>query len=230
MFGARNKDKKENFSSVSYSQCGEDIIIDFIFRCLNISKPVYLDIGAHHPYYLSNTAFFYLKGSTGVNIEPDPQLFEVIKKERPKDINLNVGVSDTSGSSADFYIMNVPTLNTFSKAEADRYAAYDGKKIVQVVKTPLQTVSSIIEKYLHNVSPNLVSIDVEGMDMVIVRSFDFEKYKPEIFCVETLTYSENNTEVKQKEIIKYIEDKGYLLFADTYMNSVFVNKEKWSRR
>lgn len=51
------------FSSIrhqlpSYSQCGEDRILAFIFRSLGIDKPSYLDIGAHHPYMLNNTMYF----------------------------------------------------------------------------------------------------------------------------------------------------------------------------
>jgi hypothetical protein len=60
------------FEKKSFSQSGEDLIIDFIFNALGISRPSYIDIGAHHPYYLNNTAIFYLRGARGINIEPDP--------------------------------------------------------------------------------------------------------------------------------------------------------------
>ncbi|MFM6249337.1 MAG: hypothetical protein ACKPEQ_09345, partial [Dolichospermum sp.] len=63
-----NKDSKH----ISYSQCGEDLIINFIFNNLGIINPSYLDIGAHHPTYLSNTYSFYRKGCQGVCVEPDP--------------------------------------------------------------------------------------------------------------------------------------------------------------
>ena len=42
----------------SYSQCGEDLLVDYIFKLRGIERPSYLDIGAHDPYYLSNTALF----------------------------------------------------------------------------------------------------------------------------------------------------------------------------
>lgn len=55
---------KYKYSQKSYSQCGEDIIINFLLRRLGLdsSSIFYIDIGAHHPYYLSNTAFFMKKG------------------------------------------------------------------------------------------------------------------------------------------------------------------------
>ena len=224
------KKNTSEFQKVSYSQCGEDIIVDFILGQLKLKDPSYLDIGAHHPYYLSNTAWFYARGWRGVSVEPDPQLFAVIKKERPKESTLNVGVGETSGGKADFYVMNVPSLNTMSKSEAERYAAYPGKSIKEVIQIPILSVNDIITKYLGGNSPNFVSLDVEGMDLAIIRSFDFSKYRPEVFCIETLSYTENNTEEKQKDIIDYVESQGYFLYADTYINSIFVEKEKWKAR
>ena len=77
-----------NQYKVSYSQKGEDLIIKHIFDGLGIVEPSYLDIGAHHPYHISNTALFYKNGSRGINIEPDPDLFVEINRVRKEDINL----------------------------------------------------------------------------------------------------------------------------------------------
>ncbi len=229
MFFSKKSDK-EIHRKYSYSQCGEDLIIDFIFGVFKIEKPTYLDIGAHHPYYLSNTAFFYAKESRGVSVEPDPSLYAVIKKERPLEKVLNVGVGLGQQQSADFYVMNVPTLNTFSKSEAERYAAYPGKEIKKVIQLPLLTVNEIIKTHFNNQAPDFISIDVEGMDMEIVKSFDFKAYRPKVFCIETLTYTENNTEEKLTNIIDYMKQQDYLLYADTYINSIFVEKAAWKNR
>src|SRR6266498_5394456 len=95
----------------SFSQCGEDLIINFIFEnYFKINKPSYLDIGAHHPTYLSNTYLFYLKGCRGVCIEPDPALCDKFHKKRSRDICINAGVGVSSETSAEFYIMTTKTL------------------------------------------------------------------------------------------------------------------------
>lgn len=221
---------RENNKKNSYSQSGEDMIVDFVFTVLKIESPSYLDIGAHHPYYLSNTAYFYEKKSFGVSVEPDPYLFEVIKKERPNEISLNVGVGLKSGDKADFYIMDVPTLNTFSKEEAERYVSFGNRKIKKVVELPLITVNNIIERYFNDKCPNFISLDVEGMDMEIVNSFDFNKYRPEVFCIETITYTEDNSEKKLQDIIDFMINKGYFIYADTYINTIFVDQIKWKNR
>jgi len=49
---------RQNYWSKSYCQSGEDLILSLAFYSLGISRPTYLDIGAHHPEYLSNSALF----------------------------------------------------------------------------------------------------------------------------------------------------------------------------
>src|SRR5579871_5884717 len=60
------------FGHLTYSQHGEDMIFANIFHIIGIEKPSYMDIGAYHPINISNTAYFYAKGSRGVNIDANP--------------------------------------------------------------------------------------------------------------------------------------------------------------
>ena len=217
---------KEAVGRTSYSQCGEDLIVDFIFAGrLGISNPSYLDLGAHHPTYLSNTYFFYLKGSQGVCVEADPTLIAIIAKERKRDTCLNVGVGTKEGVG-DFYVMSARTLNTFSKEEAERYQGYGTHRIEEVIQVPLLPVNTIIERSFSS-APDFISLDVEGLDFAILESFDFSRFRPSVFCVETITYTEDNSERKLKEIGELMNQKGYMVFADTYVNTIFVEAEDW---
>src|SRR5215813_3013834 len=101
---------KNPYKKESFSQCGEDCIVEFIFSARNIEKPSYIDIGAFHPFELSNTAKFYRKGSRGINIEPNPDQFRYFMKHRKNDKNLNMGVGIKSGQLM-YYQMNASTLN-----------------------------------------------------------------------------------------------------------------------
>jgi len=125
-----NNYKKVSYKKVSYSQCGEDTIIDHIFKSLKINKPTFMDIGAHHPFKLSNTALFYESGCQGINIEPDPDLFKLFKKYRKRDINLNIGVSDKPGELL-FYIMSSQAMNTFSTQQAEDLTLNHGFTIIK---------------------------------------------------------------------------------------------------
>ena len=213
----------------SYSQCGEDLILDHLFSWLQIDRLTYLDIGAHHPMFLSNTYYFYLKGCHGVCVEPDPVLFKEIAAKRRKDICLNLGVGVSSQEKASFYIMTSPTLNTFSEEEARRYESIGKIKIEKVLDIPLLTVNEIIARNFAH-CPHFVSIDTEGLDLDIVKSFDFDNFRPQVFCIETLSYTENNSEVKSIEIIDYMRNKDYFVYADTYINTIFVDRNAWNNR
>lgn len=219
------------YKKLSYSQTGEDLIIDFIFEQLNVQQPSYLDLGAHHPFYLSNTYLFYKKGGKGVNVEPDPFLIKRFRKSRKNDINLNVGIGfNDSEKIADFYIMSARALNTFSKEEAIKVQNYGTYKIEQTVKVPILSVNKIIEEYFPSTCPNFISIDVEGLDYEIIKSFDFNKFRPDVFCIETITYTEDKSEHKIREIYDYLSSKGYFAYADTYINTIFVNTLRWKSR
>jgi FkbM family methyltransferase len=212
----------------SYSQCGEDLIMSQLFLQLAIADIKYLDIGAHHPSYLSNTYLFYQEGGSGVCIEPDPVLNRNFPKMRPRDIHLNCGVGIDDGL-AEFFVMSTPTLNTFSEKEASEYAASGKYLITQKLKIEIQNVNRIIKNNF-SVCPNLVSLDVEGWDLVVLRSFDFEKYRPQVFCVETLSFTEDQSERKLNEIIEFMHSKNYLTYADTYINTIFVDRSAWDSR
>lgn len=217
----------EKHIRTSYSQSGEDRIIAYIFDCLQLKSPTYLDIGAHHSSYLSNTYLFYTNGSSGICIEPDPVLFAEIKRKRSRDICLNIGIASDAQTIADFYVMTTSTLNTFSKEEA--YKCQDSlnhgkQKIEKVIQIPLRTIDDVMDEYSsHNI--NLVSVDVEGLDYEIIRSFNFSKHQPEVFCVETISYNQNGILQKDHELIKYMKEVGYVEYSDTYINTIFVSKK-----
>ncbi|MDD5285624.1 MAG: FkbM family methyltransferase [Desulfuromonadaceae bacterium] len=213
----------------SYSQSGEDLIVDFVFEALKIYNPDYMDIGANHPVYLNNTYLLYKRGCHGVCIEPDPSLFKVLKQKRTRDTCLNIGIGLSEQTSADFFVMSAKTLNTFSRVEAERYQSYGNQLIERIIPIALVPINSVMTKYCIK-TPNFISLDVEGMDLEILKSLDLAKWRPEVFCIETLTYTEDNTETKITEIIDYMCQNGYMLYADTYINSIFVDNDKWINR
>jgi FkbM family methyltransferase len=213
----------------SYAQCGEDLIVHFILDVLRIVQPFYLDIGAHHPTRLSNTFLLYEKGCRGVCVEPDPDLCDKIKSKRKRDVCLNVGIGTRDEAEADFYVMSSKTLNTFSKEEAERYQSYENQRIVKVIQIPLISVNHVIEQHLPG-CPNFISLDVEGMDQAILETLDFSRFRPEVFCIETLTYAEDKSETKIGEIVHFMVQNNYFVYADTYINTIFVEKEAWNKR
>lgn len=216
----------KSFRRVSFSQTGEDIIIDFIFTSRGIHNPTYIDIGAFHPYLYSNTAYFYAKSSKGINIEPNPDGIKLFNKYRSKDINLNIGISSIEGELNYFY-MDAATMNTFDSNSAYELQEKYGFKIIDQKLITCLKLQDVIFKYSNNKFPDLLSIDVEGLDMEILDQVDYIQNYPKVICVETVAYSHDGTGVKNIQLIKFLESKGYFVYADTYINTIFINKEFW---
>lgn len=218
-------------SRISYSQNGEDLIIRDLFNRLKIATPNYLDIGANEPVFISNTYLLYTKKSKGVCIEPNLYLYKKFKHKRKKDICINAGVAFDGKTEADFYLFSKEAsgLGTFSKEEAEFWETKGnsviGKhKVEAIIKTPLVNINDIMEKYF-SPHPNFISLDVEGLDLQILQTINFEKFKPEVFCVETLGYENNDKEIKNTVLISFLERNGYFIFADTYINTIFCRKD-----
>lgn len=218
----------------SYSQSGEDIIISDLFNRLRIKPLTYLDIGANDPVSLNNTFRLYQRGGSGVCVEPNPILCDKIRRKRKRDICLNAGVAFDEKREADFYVFSqkFSGLNTFSKEEADFWEQEGNEeigkhKVEKVVKMPLLNINELMAHYFRP-HPNLVSIDVEGFDFQILKGIDFNRFKPEVFCIETLGFAEDNREIKKKDIIRFFLDRGYFVYADTYINTIFCRKESYN--
>ena len=213
------------FHKNSYAQCGEDIIVNYVFSLRGIEYPSYIDIGANHPLYLSNTAFFYEKGCRGINIEANPKLATNFLTYRPSDTNLNIGINDEDGEM-DFYIMEDDTLSTFSKEECD-YMQSNGKRLLETKKISLTTVDNILNKHCNDVFPDFLSIDVEGMDFQILQSIDFNHSSPKIICVEAAEYSPIGAGARRSELIDFLIGKDYYEYANTNLNAIMVKRDFW---
>ncbi|MBU4348412.1 FkbM family methyltransferase [Patescibacteria group bacterium] len=210
----------------SYSQLGEDLIVGFIFQNLKIENPTYIDIGANDPIKLNNTYFLYKKGAPGICIEPNPNLFKQIKNKRRRDICLNIRIGTEENKKANYYIMNSDVLNTFSKEEAEGLIKNTNQKIEKIIQIPLLPLRRVVTENFKRETPNFISLDTEGYDFEILKSIDFKNFRPEVFCVETLTYTEDKAERKEKEVIDFMVQNGYYVHSDTYVNTIFVDKNK----
>lgn len=219
--------KEKKAVQKSFSQCGEDLILyKLLFNILKLKTISYLDIGCFHPIEISNTYYFYKKRFNGVCVDANQDLSKDFKKLRPKDIFLNCGITDGYDEEKSFFKLNVSTLNTFDEMEAKRVCDEFGYKIQEIVKIKVRNINSIIEQYFIQ-TPELVSIDVEGLDLAVIKSLDLKKHKPACIVVETLKYQldKRSKEDKATDIIRYLENNGYYLFADNYINSILVDED-----
>lgn len=218
------------FSRRSYSQCGEDLIVAFIFHSLGIENIKYLDIGAYSPRKLSNTYYFYERGHSGVCVEANTFLANDILKERNKDVVLNVAVSPNERGQLPFYVLNPNTLSTLSLIEASRLESEEGASIISENLVDVIPVNELIASQFPKRDLNFVSLDVEGIDLTIIQAFDFNFCRPLVFCLETLEYKKSGKQEKNESFSLIMKQNGYFLYADTYINSIYVDSTSWFSR
>jgi len=190
----------------SHSQSFEDVIID---KLLGHKKDgSYLDIGAFDPHELSNTKRFYDRGWRGCNIEPEPTRFQRFVQERPGDINLNMGVSDAEGRLV-FYDMVPGGLSTFSEKRA-RELEQMGGRIKSQTEISVTTMREVFGKWLKGKTVDFCTIDTEGLDLEVLKSNDWTKYRPRVLCVEAGEFGGAASDTAGEETVAgYLRSVGY---------------------
>lgn len=222
---------KKYSDKLSFSQSGEDRLVLFILNHqFNITNITYLDIGANDPVALSNTYLFYVLGCQGVLVEPDPDLVTILKQKRPNDTILQKAViTDESKKDLDFFLVQPNTLNTFSEKEIKLYQQhYQGVSVREKIKVSTATLQSLMDDHFTD-GLDFLSIDIEGLDYDILQTLDFSHYRPKVICVETMVYGKKNSLQKSPEVVELLIKNDYFVYADTYVNTIFVDKKLWRK-
>lgn len=200
------------YKNDSYSQEGEDLILDRIFD--SKKNGFYIDIGAHHPFRFSNTYKFYKRGWRGINIDAMPGSMKLFSQTRSRDINIECGIAKKE-EKLKYFIFNEKALNTFSIIEAESKNNLDNYKILKVEEIMTKPLSSILTEYLpDNVKIDFITIDVEGLDIEVLESFDLNKYKIPFILVEDLISDLDEILISSKSY-KYLKSYNYKIIAKT---------------
>lgn len=205
----------------SYSQKGEDLMINKYLK--NKKRGFYIDVGACHPQRVNNTKFFYNRGWHGINIEPNPERIKFFLQKRTKDINLNIGIGSKEGKVL-FYEFEFPALSTFSKEEANTLTKV-GYKLKKKMKVQMYRLEQIMKKYVKS-DIDFMTIDTEGLDMDVLASNNWKKYRPKVLCVETIDFIDLLTKDKgisdrKDNISKYLLGKGYEEYFSNGLNTLY---------
>lgn len=212
------------FGGSTYAQFGEDLIVLNIFSLLGVVKPSYLDIGAHHPIHVSNTALLYKRGSRGINVEANPNLIGAFQTERPDDINLNIGVGPERGTLNFYFIDDWSGRNTFRRDVAEDFIRENPQFSIRKVQ-PIQvmTINDVVDRHADGRFPDFLSLDVEGVDYDILANARFSPDTPEVICVEAVSGADSDDSRRLKDLL---DSRGYVLFARTISNLIMVRKAR----
>lgn len=145
----------------------------------------YVDVGAHHPFFYSNTFHFYSKGWSGINIDAVPGSMKPFVELRPRDVNLEACVG-TPGRWVEFCIFEEQTLNTMDAEVASKLVQDNRSRLLSRQKLQTQSLAQILESHVPRGQPiDFLSVDVEGADLEVLQSNDWDAFRPEFIVVES---------------------------------------------
>jgi FkbM family methyltransferase len=207
----------DTYALKSYSQEGEDMILRRIFE--SKQDGFYVDVGAHHPKRFSNTYIFYKRGWRGINLDAMPGSMGPFNTCRPKDINIECGIGEKEGS-LEYFMFNEPALNGFSKKLSEvRNEQTSNYHVIATKNVDVRPLAKVLDQYLPKGQKiDFLNVDVEGLDFEVLRSNDWEKYRPRIVLVEVSGSSLET--IMQDEIFQLMKTKGYSIYAKS-ANTVF---------
>jgi FkbM family methyltransferase len=211
----------ESSGEVSFAQCGEDLIVHYMLYYMQIPKVTYLDVGAHDPVVINNTYYFYKRGSRGVLVEPNVDMTKKLRAVRPGDTTLEAGIGVTAERAADYYIMTESAWNTFSKEESEHMTEVTGGriKVERVIQMPMVDINEVMSNHFDG-APTFLSIDTEGMDLAILKTIDFKRFRPQVICAETLVVG---TRKLIPDIAAFMETQNYVVRGGSLVNTIFVD-------
>ena len=203
--------KSDMIIKKTYSQFYEDLILNIFFY--DIQNGFYIDVGANDPDRISVTKFFYLKGWSGINIDPLQSSYDRLMSERPRDINVKICVGNHTGNIT---IYESGDHTTTHKKYSKPYFKKNNMK--------LDTMSNICRSYIpKNKEIHFCKIDVEGDEREVLLGFDFKNYRPKIFCIEsTVPGVENIYTYNKYEYI--LTENNYEFIYQYKINRFYIDK------
>lgn len=193
----------------------------FQFRALGF----YVDIGAHHPVRHSNTYYFYQRGWRGINIDAMPGSMESFARLRPGDINLEVGIAQAR-SVLTYYRFREPAVNAFCLSQeriAELTASFGFVERLELKAVPL---ADIFREHLpRGRHIDFLSVDVEGFDLVVLGSNDWQAYRPTIVLAEDLN-AFTLGKVLQSPITAFLEKQGYEPCAKMHHTILYIDRHR----
>ena len=138
-----------------------------------------------------------------------------------EDTTLAVGIGVDAVTDAEYYVMSEPSWSTFSRAEAEHQEQItNGEVSIKEVRTlPLLNINNVMDEHFGG-APTFLSIDAEGWHIAILKSVDYDRFRPKAICIETLVSGASNT---IPEIPVFMETKGYIARGGSFVNTIFVD-------
>ena len=189
----------------SYSQFGEDVLLWQHFA--GKRDGFFMEVGANHPTKLSQTWFFEEQGWKGILVEPLASKCDLLRAHRPRSVVVQaaVGAPEQRGR-AEFTIAAGDDMLSGLKT-------HDGVTAAATEWVDVRTLDDLLGE-LGNPKLDLVSIDVEGLELDVLRGFDLQRHRPGVLLIED--------HLQRLSVHQRLVRKGYRLVKRTGCNNWYV--------
>ena len=203
------------------SQFGEDKFILDLFD--KDYKGKYLDLGCYHPTRHSNTYILYQNAWTGINIDLNPLTIELFNFMRPRDLNYNIAISNSEEEKELYFIDEFNTQNTLDKNQLDFLKVHHNIKDREILKTKLKTKKLdriLVDNNFYNI--DFFNIDIEGHELEVIESLDFDKFKFKYICIEMIQHNKMSVS-KSKKIKDILYNNNFIIIKKFEFNYIYRN-------
>lgn len=202
---------------ISFGYNFEDVYIQRLFP--GKTEGFYIDVGAAHPTEGSVTRHFYDLGWSGINIEPQDQYFQLLQKERPRDINLQIAVG-AQEEEREFFDVGGKGGSTFDASNADRGSTLGFKVSSSTIH--LTTLEKVCEAHVRG-AIDFIKIDVEGWEHAVIKGANWKRFRPLLIVAEaTVPFS---PELCHQEWEPLLVEADYVFAYFDGLNRYYLRKE-----
>jgi FkbM family methyltransferase len=209
--------------NLSFSLFGEDrVIYKLLIGKISRQTPgLYVDIGCAGPYQNSNTILLYLMGWSGIAVDPNPVFTESFRKYRPQDRAIHAAVGPTS---KDVFFAAHQRFEERGRVVDSMDALSNDPDYREPVAIPCHTLAEIFEKNLPvpDAEIDFLDVDVEGMDLEILKSNDWSRFQPRLICVED--FETNLVAYIETPVHRYLASVGYTLHSSTFISKIYTHE------
>ena len=198
-----------------------DVILKETFeKKFGATTGFFVDVGANDGITFSNSYLLEQNNWNGILVEPNEAHWEQLKNIRSSKL-ITYLVSDQD--SVEFHVVDGPDhLHGLSRIDATSEFFEKVKDIggtVKKVSKPAKKLSSILEE---NDCPDrfdLLSVDVEGHELDVLKTMDFQRYNPTVVVIE------DNSKGEDSRVRKFMAQNGYYLFDRVSVNELYCREE-----
>ena len=204
---------------ISYAQAREDVLLHRALQKVPFSQGFYIDVGGYDPHRDSVTKHFYDHGWRGINVEPSVDLFPAFVRDRPRDVNLQVAVTDHPGEVTFHQVEG--QLGTLEDRFAERHT--QAGLTSRSYTVPALTLTQICEQHAP-ADIHFLKVDVEGHEAAALRGMDFRRHRPWVMVIEA-TEPNDLSAPTYAEWDPMVQEAGYRMAYTDVLNRYYVAHE-----